>query len=356
VSIFNLFPHGNGTFTTNTCCYSWGSGQLGATPVGTANISYGAGHSWCHGTNTLASQRRLGKRPRSDDLTGNGSEELYDDRRPRPFKKVKGKTVARGVLEAAGSTSRAPLKSATKTPGEFSDTSEAVGRGAGMLAAPSGHEVYHQLLPGPSVQMLVGTTVSGEPSPIEGSEVEATQHYTNGVVQPPVLYSNAGVGEREDQERTRFRIPKRLSERHRSLLVASSEDLARGTVRELKCRLCPGTGISNWGDFKRHCDTMEAHPLKISFCKYCGDFFARSDALKRHQQRRPATCHGVSLAEAQAKRTATKQAHDAFLGELESLGTSGEAWTPFSQRITEMLTNSAKRGSRQQSRIKGPNL
>jgi hypothetical protein len=216
-----------------------------------------------------------------------------------------------------------------------------------MLAAPNAHEVYHQFLPGPSVQMLVGTNVPGEPSRIEGSGVDVAQHYASGVVQQQ-------VGEREGQERARFRIPKRLSQRHRSLLVATSEDLACRTVQELKCRLCPGTGISNWGDFKRHCDTTEAHPLKISFCKYCGDFFARSDALKRHQKRRPATCHGVSLAEAQAKRTATKHAHDAFLGELESLGTTEEAWTPFSQRITEMLTNSAKRGSRQQSRIKGP--
>jgi hypothetical protein len=316
-----------------------------------ADIGYGAGHT----AHTHTSQRtRLGKRPRSDELTGGGSEELHGNPRPRPLKKVKGKLVNRGVLEAAGSTSRVPPKSATETPEEISNIFEAVGRGAGMLAAPNVHEVYHQFLPGPSVQELAGTTAPGEPSRIEGSEVGATQHYASGVVHPQVLDSSARVGEREDQERGRFRIPKRLSQRHKSLLVATSEDLARGTVQELKCRLCPGTGISNWGDFKRHCDTMEAHPLKISFCKYCGDFFARSDALKRHQKRRPATCHGVSLAEAQAKRTTTKQAHDAFLGELESLGTSGGAWTPFSQRITEMLTNSAKRGSRQQSRIKGP--
>ena len=320
------------------------------------DIDYGAGHSWSHGAHMHTSQRiRLRKRPRSDELTGDGSEELYGDRRPRPLKKVKGKTVASGVLEAAGSTSRAPLKSATETPVEVSAISEAVGRGAGMLAAPNAHEVYHQLLPGPSVQELAGTIALGEPSQIEGSEVEATQHYASGVVQKQVLYGNAKVGERVDQERARFRIPKRLRQRHRSLLVATSEDLARETVQELKCRLCPGTGIGNWEDFKRHCDFTEAHPLKISFCKHCGDYFARSDSLKRHLKKRPPTCHDVSKAEAEAKRTATKQAHDAFLGELESLGTSGEAWTPFSQRITEMLHKSAKRGSRQQCRIKVPN-
>jgi len=142
-----------------------------------------------------------------------------------------------------------------------------------------------------------------------------------------------------------------------SLLAATSEDLARETVRELKCRLCPGTGISSWEDFKRHCDFMEAHPLKISFCEHCRDFFARSDALRRHEDKPPPTCRDFSPDEAKAKCTATKQAHDAFLEELESLGTSGETWTPFSQRIIEMFpkSKSAKRGSRQQSQIKDPN-
>jgi len=317
-----------------------------------ADIGNGAGHSSSR-IHTPPSQRTsLRKRPRCNGLTGDGP----GDQRPRPFKKVKAKTVVRGVLEAAESTSRAPLKSATETPGEFSAISEAVGRGVGRLAAPNAHEVYHQFLPGPSVQKLAGTTALGEPPRIEGSEVEATQHYASGVVQQQVLYSNAKVGEREDEERARFRIPKRLNQRHRSLLATTSEDLARETVQELKCRLCPDTGFSNWENFKRHCDLMEAHPLKISFCEHCGDFFARPDSLKRHlePEKRPRACRDVSPAEAEAKRTAIKQAHDDFLGELESLGTSGETWRPFSQRITEMFPQSSKRGSRQQCRTKGP--
>jgi hypothetical protein len=46
-------------------------------------------------------------------------------------KKVKRKAVVREVLEAAGSTSRAPLKSETRTPVEVSSISEAVGRERG---------------------------------------------------------------------------------------------------------------------------------------------------------------------------------------------------------------------------------
>jgi hypothetical protein len=67
-----------------------GSAQLGAIPVGMADIGYGAGHSLSHSAHTLASQRSsLRKRPRSDELTGDSPEELYGDRRPRSLK-VKG--------------------------------------------------------------------------------------------------------------------------------------------------------------------------------------------------------------------------------------------------------------------------
>jgi hypothetical protein len=189
---------------------------------------------------------------------------------------------------------------------------------------------------------------------VEGSDVEATQHYANGIVQQPVL-SNRAM-DREDGERGPFPIPECLSQRQRSLLDATPDDLARGTVKKLKCRLCPGTGLRNWEAFKRHCDVMEAHPLKISFCRRCGDFFARSDVLRRHQTKRPPACYDVGEADAEAKRIATKQVHDAFQERLEKdLGSSGETWVPFSQIITAMFPESSKRGSRQQCRIKAPN-
>jgi hypothetical protein len=184
----------------------------------------------------------------------------------------------------------------------------------------------------------------------ERSEEEVTRHFTSGVtvVQQRVLSNRAKNGERGP-----FRIPECLSQRHRSLLDATADDLARGMVEELKCRLCPGAGLSNWEAFKRHCDVMEAHPLKISFCRHCGDFFARSDALARHQKNRPPECSDVTHAEAEAKRTETKKVHDAFQEKLEKhLGSSGETWMPFSQIIIEMFPKSSKRGSRQQCRIK----
>jgi hypothetical protein len=148
----------------NPSRYSGGSAKLSTTPLGVADISHGDSYSLSHAATTLAGQRTsLVKRPRSEELTGYDPEKLSGDQRPRPPQKIKLRTVARGVLEAAGSTSRVPLMSTTKTPTGSSNNSEVAGRGAGMLADPNAQEVYHQFLPGPSVQKeLVGATVHRE--------------------------------------------------------------------------------------------------------------------------------------------------------------------------------------------------
>lgn len=77
-------------------------------------------------------------------------------------------------------------------------------------------------------------------------------------------------------DRKLFYIQRKLSGRHQVLLEATSADRARGALRALKCRLCPSA-----------CNTMEAHPLEISFFDRYGDFFARRDSLERHCEIRP---------------------------------------------------------------------
>ena len=67
-----------------------------------------------------------------------------------------------------------------------------------------------------------------------------------------------------------------------SMLLAGTEaDRTRWAVDEIKCRLCPNSVFSKWDDFKRRCRMTEAHLLGISVCGHCGDFFARSDSLRR---------------------------------------------------------------------------
>ncbi|KAH9985186.1 hypothetical protein BJV74DRAFT_847286 [Russula compacta] len=100
---------------------------------------------------------------------------------------------------------------------------------------------------------------------------------------------------------------------------------------------------------------MEAHPLKISFCDHCGDFFARRDSLERHCKNRPPECLEVGLEKAEAKRRETETVHREFQARLEScLKTGGEIGMPFSQIIKKMYPKSSKRGSRQQSRLQEP--
>ncbi len=176
-------------------------------------------------------------------------------------------------------------------------------------------------------------------------------------MQPQEGVISATGGETEVPEGDAFRIPKCLSERHRGLLKATSDDWARGTIRELKCQLCPGAAFCNWEDFKRHCNLMEAHPLRISFCSYCGDFFARADSLARHCRSRPPECLGVTPDEALTKRRETERVHVKFQEKLERyLRTNEEIGSPFAQTIKEMYPGSSKRGSRQQSRPKSPKL
>ena len=300
----------------------------------------------------------LGKRSRgAGEANDDRFEEVNNGQIFSQHKRFKGKMTANGVLEAAGSMGRARQNPATMIPvSENNDTSKAAGRGAEKLTVHNAHEVYRRILPGPSVQGATTGTTAEEGLPwVEGSEEGAMWRCVSSVAEPQEVIISAMGGETEAAERGAFRIPKRFSERHRGLLNATSDDWARGTIRELKCRLCPEAAFSNWEDFKRHCDLMEAHPLRISFCDYCGDFFARMDSLARHCKSRPPECLGVTPDEALVKRRETERVHGEFQQKLECcLRTNKEIGTPFAQTIKEMYPGSSKRGSRQQSRLKAP--
>jgi hypothetical protein len=298
----------------------------------------------------------LGKRPRgADEASGNQVGVLDGDYRSHQHKRSKRNMAVSGVLGAAGSMSRAHHKSATRTPEGINSKSEAVRRGAGKLAAPNACEVYYQSPLGSSVQrVLMGTIAQGKLPRYEGSEDGLTEQYTSSAVEQQDTAINAKNGEREDEA---FRIPKRLSERHRGFLRATSDDWERRAVGMLRCRLCPSAAFGNWEDFKRHCDFSEAHPLKIMFCEHCGDFFARMDSLKRHQASRPPECLSVTPTEAEAKRRATNNVYKTFKNKLEDyLKDDEEIGTPFAHIIKEMFPSSSKRGSRQQSRLKVPRM
>ena len=259
-----------------------------------------------------------------------------------------------GVLEAAGSTSRAHQRPTDRTPTVIDSISEATGRGAGMLAAPIAHELYHQFLPGPSVQeVLMGTTAQGQQPWIEGSGGGLTSDFTGSAVGQLDVVNIAGDVEGEDGEEDGFPIPDKLTDRQRMLLRATPDERARGVVRVLKCVLCPKSGFSKWDSFTRHCDQTESHPEAVPFCRFCGDFFGRPDARDRHEDKETQACRSVSPAKAEEKRRVTSQLFEEHQREVDAyLRFGGKAVEPFAQKIMRLYPDSSKRGSRSQNRLK----
>jgi hypothetical protein len=54
----------------------------------------------------------------------------------------------------------------------------------------------------------------------------------------------------------------------------------------IECKLCSTVELSSWQCFRRHCDTSEDHPVKLTFCNRCGNYFGRQDSKRRHKRTR----------------------------------------------------------------------
>ena len=293
----------------------------------------------------------FGKHRRSAEQTGNESEAMKARSRRSAPRRIKRKTGANGVLGAVESTSRTRKKPATKTLIRLNNKSEAGGRGAGMLAAPITHEVYHQAVPGPSVQeALVGTTAQGQSPWVEGREESSTLDIAGNTAGQQDVVNTAAD---EVAEEVGFRIPAGLKDRNQLLLMATPEERARGFVPMLRCVKCPDAGLRDWVSFNRHCERSEAHPEVCDLCMYCADFFARDDAKQRHEKNRPSSCTKVSPAEAEVKKRVTKEVHKGFERDLIAhLRFSRPLGEPLVQRLKRLFPKSSKRGSRQQNRLK----
>jgi hypothetical protein len=275
---------------------------------------------------------------------------------PRSRKKGKAKMAATIRAMEIGGSRMTHHNPAARTPDtKMRVESEAVRRGAERLAPPSAQGVPPRFLQGPSVQQELRVTTAQEQQLwIEGSAQGETWWHLNSMTQQKEKEAGSVVdGELKAAEGNTSHVPKGIKKRYRALLRGTSTDWESGAIGELKCQLCPGANFSHWEEFKRHCNTMEAHPLKILFCRYCGDFFARPDSLERHQKNRPPECFDVTPAEAETKSRETMRVHEVFKERLERcLKTNEEIGTPFAQIIKEMYPKSSKRGSRQQSRLK----
>ena len=298
----------------------------------------------------------LGKRHReAEEPHGDGGLMEVDAHEMPPQKRARGSSVTDGILKAARSAARTRHKPVARIPRTtVNGKPKEAGRGAERLTTPNVQGIYHQPLPGPSFQQgRADEAPDGQPIWVEGRDEEEAMHHVSNAVQQ----QQEPEVEEEEENVARFKISRKLKPAHRELLVATEVDLARGVLQDIKCRICPNTPFKTWEDYKRHCDTAEVHPLEISFCDLCGDFFARKDALVRHRKHPPAECKKVTPEEAAAKRRETKRAHVEFVGHLrECLNTGEDIGKTFSQIIKEKYPESAKKrksDNKERSRRKG---
>jgi len=280
---------------------------------------------------TAVSTMTFGKR-RRDESHGDGAPvEHHGYEMPPPKRAGSGK--ATGIL-AARSAARTRRKPAARIPKPIINREpKEMGSGARKLADPNSQGNHRLPLLGPRFpQGWAEQDADGRLIWVEGS-VE------KGVVEQ----------QREQaQEDKLFKIPQDFETGHKALLTATQADWARGTVKEIKCRLCPDARVNTWDRFKRHCETAEGHPLRrIYFCDDCGDFFARSDTLKRHREKPPGECQDIQPEKADEKRRMTQDTYDEFIVKLERCsGTGEDIGMPFSQIIKNRYPESSKKRKR----------
>ena len=201
-----------------------------------------------------------------------------------------------------------------------------MGRGAERLTSPTAQGIYCQSFLGPLQQGQAEEAADGMMIRLVRVDEKVVHH------------NDSTMKEQQQQEEA----PNKFKLMHKALLKATEMETG---VKEIKCRLCPETQLKTLQDFKRHCNTVEAHPLEISFCDRCGDFFARRDSLKRHQKNPPPECRSKSDTEKEAKekRRVTRLAHDDFLMKLEECLKTGKGFEPFSQTIKNKYPKSSKK-------------
>ena len=283
----------------------------------------------------MTSVFNLCKHPRDiEETRSDGSPATINIHDMWPHNRVKLKGGAsHGVLEAARSN-RTHRVARTPDTGNV-NASQAVGREADIITTSNAQEMHQQSLPGPSYQQGWVTTTAQEQQAL----------YPEGGVQGEAWHGIDSVTEPQTKA-SLFQMPRKLNKWYKTLLVATEADWARKAIQVIRCRLCPGAEFRNWEDFKRHCDTKEAHPLRISFCDRCGDFFARRDSLKRHRKKPPKDCFDVTPEEAEEKRQETKRVHEEFKERLERYPETGEeVGAPFGHMIKRMYPASSKKST-----------
>ena len=247
--------------------------------------------------------------------------------------KKRGRQSATRVPGEAASRKRTRRPPVIRTQANTDSISKAAGCGAERLGSMTAKGVYHRSLLGLSVpQGSVGLLTQEQPSWIVGRvQVETGRDMGSSAQQQIVLQENA-----EDVDDLR-KIPRTLTERHRSMLLTTQAERERGGVRTIKCKLCPDVPFSSWAMFRRHCKECEMHPVELRYCS-CGDYYARSDSGNRHQNSKEDACRKTSHEKVMEKKEKIGRLFKAFEARLaQCLDSREKIEHTFSQAATRLL-------------------
>ncbi|KAH9012117.1 hypothetical protein EDB84DRAFT_1444831 [Lactarius hengduanensis] len=263
--------------------------------------------------------------PQADDNDSGSSGTAHKRRRPS----------ASWVLEEAErSTKRThhtPATSAQKHDENNTYDSTTQSREARTITA---QELYlHQLLGSSAPQETVEFP---EQEHLEGREQSETQHDSRSMMSPHSGGSAEGG-------QGLYAIPSTLTERQRLMLQTTEDDLERGAVHVIKCKLCPTAELGSWQCFRRHCKTSENHPAELVFCDRCGDHFGRRDSKKRHNGKRyQEECRATPQDHAEWKKKTVKRLFEDFSAKIERSLRTGEELGPRFAAITQQAMQRAK--------------
>jgi hypothetical protein len=283
------------------------------------------------------------KRPREAE-TGldDGNIALVGYHETQPYKKVKGATSG-GILEGVQSPSGTCHSAGTGIPHVPNQKSMAEGCRE-VLATPNAQGMSNWYFLGPRTQQEWIATPAQRQMPQVEDRVGGTWQGGGRAQQDAEVYGTGYNLHGEQGENPLHQFPKDLDKRQRALLVATRADWEHGAIHQIRCRLCPGFVSQNWANFKRHCEFVESHPQKISFCEKCGDHFARCDALARHHKNPPPKCLDMTPEKALEKQQVTERAHKKFSEWLEHCQETGEEiGKSFAEIVKELHPRSSKK-------------
>ncbi|KAH8985634.1 hypothetical protein EDB86DRAFT_2833049 [Lactarius hatsudake] len=236
--------------------------------------------------------------------------------------------------EAEGSAKRThhtPATSAQERDKPYTYDSTVQSREARTITAQGLY--FHPLLGSSAQQEMVRFS---EQEQLEGRGPSKTQHDSCGMVPPHT------EGSAEGQEGL-YAIPSTLTERQRLMLRTTADDVERGAVHVIKCKLCPAVELGSWQCFRRHCNTSEDHPAELTFCNRCGDHFGRRDSEKRHSGKRyQEECRTTPRDQAEWKKKTVKRLFEDFSTKIELCLRTGEELGPRFAAITQQAMQQAK--------------